>query len=90
MSDPAYLILNGPHRGMKQQAINGPVLRLENNGIEDLWEMPRVITYTLQTLAVADDGTQKSHSFWLTEDTKQSAITMVDLLVDLAGEVNDG
>ena len=84
MSD-AYLVLNGPHRGERHPAIAGPVLRLEDNRVENLWEMPRVITYTLQTLAVADGDTRKTHHFWLTEGTKGGAVTMVDLLIDLVG-----
>ena len=87
MSD-AYLVLNGPHRGERHPAIAGPVLRLADYGDlwgGDLWGEARIITYTLQTLAVADGDTRKTHHFWLTEGTKGGAVTMVDLLIDLVG-----
>lgn len=96
MSD-AYLVLNGPRRGERHPANAGPVLRL-TAPTWDLREPPsrvtlapvgicptRVITYTLQTLAVADGDTRKTHHFWLTEGTKGGAVTMVDLLIDLVG-----
>jgi len=79
----AYLVLNGPHRGKRYPAIAGPVLRLEDYGV--LWGEARIITYTLQTLAVADGDTRKTHRFWMTEGTKGGAVTMVDLLIDLVG-----
>jgi len=78
-----YLVLNGPHRGKRFPAIAGPVIRLPDYG--DLWWEARIITYTLQTLAVEDGDTRKTHHFWLTEGTEGGAVTMVDLLIDLGG-----
>jgi|ETNvirenome_6_85_1030632.scaffolds.fasta_scaffold37220_2 hypothetical protein len=91
----AHLILNGPHRGGWFPITCGPVLQLPHNPDEpvlqlldnpsgNLLEASQFITYTLRTLAVTDGSTQKIRYFWVTKDTKESAATIVDLLVDLA------
>lgn len=84
MSEPVYLVLNGPHRGKRFPAIAGETLAL--SCLCSTYRTTTVL-YTLRVLAVADpDGTRKANRFWLTADTPTSAIQMLDLLIDLVEE----
>ena len=96
MSEPVYLVLNGPHKGQWHRAHGGgTVLQLIDptppRRVRDLTDVfsPADTTYTtyaLQTFGVEDGGKRDFHHFWQTQETTRSATTMMDQLLDLVGD----
>jgi hypothetical protein len=77
----AYLVLNGPYRGSHFSPVRGSLLNLQDPEIPE-----EVLTYSLESFCVEEEGNKHTYRFWLLADSNRRVTRMVDLLVEFAQE----